>query len=53
MYFSKKPYLLACAMAVLQPGLSLAQDFPVKPVRIDIANPAGVDCSCLRGGQVA
>ena len=41
MYFSKKPYLLACAMAVLQPGLSLAQDFPVKPVRIVIANPAG------------
>lgn len=41
MHFSKMPYLMACALAALQPSLSQGQDFPTKPVRIILANPAG------------
>jgi len=41
MHFSKMPYLIACALVALYSVPSLAQDFPTKPVRIIVANPAG------------
>ena len=32
---------IICALAILHAGLALAQEFPIKPVKVVIANPAG------------